>query len=50
MTIEKLEGILQAKGVTIFAVIDHSGQAQKAGMRMPPAKIVVFGSPKAERL
>ncbi|MGH9691157.1 MAG: DUF302 domain-containing protein [Candidatus Acidiferrales bacterium] len=47
MTIEKLVGILQANGVTIFAVIDHSGQAQKTGMRMPPAKLVLFGSPKA---
>ncbi len=35
-TVEKLKGILAAKGVTVFAVIDHSGEAAKAGMKMPP--------------
>jgi uncharacterized protein (DUF302 family)/uncharacterized membrane protein YidH (DUF202 family) len=46
-TIEKLKGILQAKGVTIFALVDHSGEAQKAGLKMPPTKLLIFGSPKA---
>ena len=45
--VEKLKGILQAKGVTIFAVVDHSGEAEKAGMKMPPTKLVIFGNPKA---
>ena len=35
-TVAKLEGILQAKAVTLFALIDHSGEAEKAGMKMPP--------------
>ena len=35
------------KGVTVFAVIDHSGEAKKAGMTMRPTKLVVFGSPTA---
>jgi uncharacterized protein (DUF302 family) len=46
-TVEKLENILRAKGVTLFAVIDHGGEAQKAGMRMPPTKLLIFGNPKA---
>lgn len=46
-TIEKLRAILQAKGVILFAVVDHSGEAEKAGMKMPPTKLLIFGSPKA---
>jgi uncharacterized protein (DUF302 family) len=46
-TVENLKNILQAKGVTIFAVVDHSGEAAKVGMTMPPTKLVIFGSPKA---
>ncbi|MGB3551454.1 MAG: DUF302 domain-containing protein [Candidatus Binatus sp.] len=46
-TLEKLKGILEAKGVTIFALIDHSGEAEKAGLKMPPTKLLIFGSPKA---
>jgi uncharacterized protein (DUF302 family) len=45
-TLEKLTGILQAKGVTVFALVDHSGEAEKAGMRMLPTKLLIFGSPK----
>jgi uncharacterized protein (DUF302 family) len=46
-TVEKLKGILTAKGVTLFALIDHSGEAEKAGMKMPPTKLLIFGSPNA---
>jgi uncharacterized protein (DUF302 family) len=46
-TVEELERALQAKGVTIFAIIDHSGEAAKVGMTMRPTKLLVFGSPKA---
>lgn len=46
-TVEKLKGILQAKGVTLFALVDHSGEAEKAGIKMPPTKLLIFGSPKA---
>jgi uncharacterized protein (DUF302 family) len=45
-TVEKLKSILQAKGVTLFAIIDHSGEAQKAGLTMRPTKLVIFGNPK----
>jgi len=46
-TVAKLKGILQAKAVTLFALIDHSGEAEKAGMKMPPTKLLIFGNPKA---
>jgi len=46
-TVEKLKGILAAKEVTLFALVDHSGEAEKAGMKMPPTKLLIFGSPKA---
>jgi uncharacterized protein (DUF302 family) len=46
-TVEKLKGILQSKGVALFATVDHSGEAAKAGMKMPPTKLLIFGSPKA---
>jgi uncharacterized protein (DUF302 family)/uncharacterized membrane protein YidH (DUF202 family) len=46
-TLLKLKGILQAKGVTVFAVVDHSGEAEKAGFEMRPTKLVLFGNPKA---
>jgi uncharacterized protein (DUF302 family) len=45
--VEKLKDILAAKGVTLFALVDHSGEASKAGLSMPPTKLLIFGSPKA---
>ena len=46
-TVENLKGILAAKDVTLFALVDHSGEAEKAGMSMHPTKLLIFGSPKA---
>jgi uncharacterized protein (DUF302 family) len=46
-TLERLKHTLQVKGVTIFAIVDHSGEAEKVGLKMPPTKLVLFGSPKA---
>lgn len=46
-TVEKLKGILQAKGVALFALVDHSGEAAKIGMKMRPTKLLIFGNPKA---
>lgn len=45
--VKKLEEMLAARGVKIFAVIDHSGEAEKAGLEMPNTKVVIFGNPKA---
>ena len=46
-TVDKLKNILQAKDVALFALIDHSGEAAKVGMKMPPTKLLIFGNPKA---
>ena len=46
-TVQKLEALLQAKGVPLFARIDHSGEAEKVGMHMRPTKLLIFGNPKA---
>jgi uncharacterized protein (DUF302 family) len=45
-TVEKLKGVLQAKGITLFVLVDHSGEAAKAGMQMRPTKLLIFGNPK----
>lgn len=46
-TVEKIRDILSAKGVTLFAIVDHSGEAEKVGMKMRPTKLLIFGNPKA---
>jgi uncharacterized protein (DUF302 family)/uncharacterized membrane protein YidH (DUF202 family) len=46
-TVKRIEGILEAKGVTLFALVDHSGEAEKVGMKMRPTKLLIFGNPKA---
>src|SRR5215472_1011496 len=46
-TVQRLKNILQSKGIALFAVIDHSGEAAKVGMKMRPTKLLIFGSPKA---
>jgi uncharacterized protein (DUF302 family) len=46
-TVERLKNILQSKGVTLFALVDHSGEAEKVGMKMLPTKLLILGSPKA---
>jgi uncharacterized protein (DUF302 family) len=46
-TLRRLESLLQSKGVAIFARVDHSGEAEKAGLNMRPTQLLIFGSPKA---
>ncbi|MFZ0737838.1 MAG: DUF302 domain-containing protein [Candidatus Acidiferrales bacterium] len=45
-TLDRLKGALQAKGVTLFAIVDHSGEAAKVGLKMRPTKLAIFGNPK----
>jgi len=45
-TVRRLQAAFVAKGMQVFAVIDHSGEAEKAGLKMRPTKVVIFGSPK----
>ena len=46
-TVENLQRILTSKGIPMFALIDHSGEAAKIGVKMLPTKLLIFGSPKA---
>jgi uncharacterized protein (DUF302 family) len=46
-TVKKLEQLLDTKGIKLFAIVDHSGEAERVGMRMPPTKLLIFGSPRA---
>src|ERR1700686_532943 len=46
-TVRRLQAALAAKGLQVFAVVDHSGEAEKVGLEMSPTKVVIFGSPKA---
>jgi uncharacterized protein (DUF302 family) len=46
-TVAKIEAILHEKGVKLFAVVDHSGEAEQAGLKMNPTKLLIFGSPRA---
>jgi uncharacterized protein (DUF302 family) len=46
-TVSKLQKVLDDKGVRLFALIDHGGEAEKVGLQMRPTKLLIFGSPKA---
>ena len=46
-TVEKLTNILESKNIKLFALVDHSGEAEKVGLKMPSTKLLIFGSPKA---
>ena len=47
VTVNRILQLLHDKGVPLFALIDHSAEAEKAGMKMPPTKLLIFGNPKA---
>lgn len=46
-TLRRIESLLQEKGLTIFCRVDHSGEAEKVGLKMHPTQLILFGSPKA---
>ena len=46
-TISRIENFLVEKGIKLFATIDHSGEAERAGLKMPPTKVLIFGNAKA---
>jgi uncharacterized protein (DUF302 family) len=49
-TVDRLKSILEARGITLFALIDHGGEAEKVGMKMPPTRLLIFGNPKSGTL
>jgi uncharacterized protein (DUF302 family) len=46
-TVQALESAVLSRGLVIFARIDFSGDAEKAGLAMRPTRLLIFGSPKA---
>src|SRR5580692_4034376 len=46
-TVDRLELLLKAKGIKIFARIDQLAEAQAAGLTMRPTVLLIFGDPKA---
>ena len=46
-TLKRLESLLHAKNLTVFARVDHSGEAEKIGLTMRPTQLILFGSPQA---
>ncbi len=46
-TVAKLKEALEAKGIRIFVVVDHSGEAARVGLKMPSTKLIIFGNPQA---
>lgn len=46
-TVANIQSLLEQRGVKLFALIDHSGEANAAGLEMRPTKLLIFGNPKA---
>ncbi len=46
-TVDTIQGLLEAKGIKLFVLVDHSGEARTAGLEMRPTKLLVFGNPKS---
>ncbi|HWF37221.1 MAG TPA: DUF302 domain-containing protein [Candidatus Acidoferrales bacterium] len=46
-TVARFEALLKGKNVQMFALVNHSGEAEKAGLKMPPTKLLIFGNPAA---
>jgi len=45
-TLDRVDALLRSKGIKIFVRVDHSGEAEKAGSKMPPTQLLIFGNPK----
>ena len=46
-TVNRLQNLLNEKGIKLFSLVDHSGEAIAAGLQMPATKLLIFGNPKA---
>lgn len=45
-SLHRLTAILEERGIRVFTRIDHSGEAEKAGIEMPPMQLLIFGNPR----
>ncbi len=46
-TIDRVASIVESKGLTVFARIDHANNAAKQGLQLRPTELIIFGNPKA---
>jgi uncharacterized protein (DUF302 family) len=46
-TVARLASLVEAKGMKVFAIVDHSGEAERIGLELRDTKVVMFGSPTA---
>lgn len=46
-TVARLSSMIEANGMKLFAVVDHSGEAERSGLELRDTKLVIFGSPVA---
>ena len=47
VTVQKLRDLMESRGIKLFALVDHSGEAEQVGLHMNPTKLLIFGNPKA---
>ncbi len=47
VTVQKLRDLMETRGIKLFALVDHSGEAEQVGLHMNPTKLLIFGNPKA---
>jgi uncharacterized protein (DUF302 family) len=45
-TVDRIQALVKARSVKLFALVDHSGEAQSIGLSMRPTKLFIFGTPK----
>jgi uncharacterized protein (DUF302 family) len=45
-TLDRVDALLRSEGIKIFIRLDHSGEAEKVGWKMPPTQLLIFGNPK----
>ena len=45
--VQRLTTLLQEKNIKLFAIVDHSGEADAVGFHLPTTKLVIFGNPRA---
>ncbi len=43
--VDRVQALLAERGIKLFALVDHSGEAAMAGLSMPPTKLLIFGNP-----
>ena len=45
-TMQKIKGMVEARGLKVFALVDHQENAELVNLKMPASKLIIFGNPK----